>query len=219
MKKLAENPYLNGSRAHMEQYGAIIVAANFWRLLCFVLALAVVILGAGYVALSLQHKVVPYAVEFNEHSEVARVTRADEMAAPSSNQIRSSIGQWLVGLKTVYGDLRALQVVLDKTYAMTLPGSPADKAMRSYHEDNNPYDRAKKETVEIAVHSVMPLSGDTWRIEWTERTKEINGQVVDTKTWQGTATVVIVPPSDEKQILINPIGVYVSDFTSSIRQL
>jgi type IV secretion system protein VirB5 len=218
-KHLLKNPYLEGSRAFMEQNGAVIVAANFWRLLCFVLSVALIILAGGFVWVSSQHRVVPYAVEFNEHSEVARVTRADVMPVPNANQVRASIRQWVIGAKTVYGDLRALQAMLDQTYATTLPGSPADKAIRSFHEGNNPYERASKETVEVAVNSVMPLGGDTWRVEWTEKTKAANGQVVDTKVWQGSCTVVIVPPVDDKQILVNPIGVYVKDFTWSVRQL
>lgn len=218
-KSMSENPYLNGSKAFMEQYGSIIVAANQWRLISIVEGIALIILIAGFVFLSLQHKVVPYAVEFNEHAEVARVTRAEAMSAPKENQIRASIREWLIGAKTVYGDLRAQQALLDKTYAMTLPGSPADKAIRTFHEANNPYAISEKETKEIAVNAVMPLGGDTWRIEWTEKTKQKSGLVIDTQVWQGTATVVIVPPADDKQILINPIGVYLKDFTWSIRQL
>lgn len=218
-KSLVENPYLKGSQAFMEQYGSIIVAANQWRLIAIVLGVALVIISAGFVFVSLQHKVVPYTVEFNEYAEVSRVRRADVMAAPNANQVRASIRQWLIGARTVYADLRALQALLDQTYAMTLPGSAADKAIRSYHEGNNPYARAKDETVDVAVNSVMPLSGDTWRIEWTETTKHTNGQVADKKTWQGSFTVAIVPPADDKQILINPIGVYAKDFTWSIRQL
>ena len=219
MKKLSENPYLNGSKLFMEQYGSIIVAANQWRLISIVEGIVIIILAAGFVFKSMQHTVVPYAVEFNEHAEVARVTRADVMAAPNTNQIRASIRQWLIGAKTVYGDLRAQQALLDQTYAMTLSGSPADKAIRTFHEGNNPYAISEKETKEVAVNSVMPLGGETWRIEWTERTKQKNGQIIDTQVWQGTLTVAIVPPVDDKQILINPIGVYVKDFTWSIRQL
>lgn len=219
MKKLSENPYLNGSKLFMEQYGTIIVAANQWRLISLILGVAVIILSAGFVWQAQQQQVIPYAVEFNEHSEVARVTRADVMATPNANQIRASIRQWLIGAKTVYGDLRAQQALLDQTYAMTLSGSPADKAIRAFHEGNNPYAISEKETKEVAVNSVMPLGGETWRIEWTERTKQKNGQVIDTQVWQGTFTVAIVPPVDDKQILINPIGVYVKDFTWSIRQL
>lgn len=217
-KSMSENPYLNGSKLFMEQYGSIIVAANQWRLLAYGALVLALLLGGGLIAVSLQHKVVPYAVEFNEHAEVARVTRAEAMVAPNANQIRASIREWLIGAKTVYGDLRAQQALLDKTYAMTLPGSPADKAIRAFHEGNNPYAISEKETKEVAVNSVNPLGGDTWRIEWTEKTKQKNGMVIDTQIWQGTATVVIVPPADDRQILINPIGVYLKDFTWSVRQ-
>jgi len=220
MKKTPlENPYLRGRQTFMEQYGAIIVAANQWRLISACLSLAVIALAVGIGFIANQAKVIPYAVELNEHSEVVRVTRTDAMSAPNANQIKASIRQWMIGARTVYGDMRALQALLDQTYATTLPGSKADKAIRAYHEANNPYERSGKESVDVAVHSVMPNGGDTLRIEWTERTKGLNGQVTETKAWQALVTVEIVPPSNDKQILINPIGVYVSDVTLSERQL
>jgi len=218
-KTILENPYLSGRQTFMEQYGAIIVAANQWRLIAACLGAAVVILSISIGFIANQAKVIPYAVEFNAHGEVDRVVRADAVSAPNANVIKALIRQWMIGARTVYGDMRALQALLDQTYATTLPGSKADKAIRAYHEANNPYERSGKESVDVAVHSVMTNGGDTWRIEWTERTKATNGQVMETKAWQALVTVEIVPPVNDKQILINPMGVYVSDVTLSERQL
>jgi type IV secretion system protein VirB5 len=215
----SENRYLASRQEYMEQTGSLVKAMHQWRLASIIQAVALIILSAGFVAVALQHRVVPYAVAFNEHSEVVRVGRADVLAHPTTNQTRASLRNWIIGARTVYGDRRALQAQLDLTYAMTLPDSAAFKSLTTFHRENNPYARSQKEAVEVAVNSVMPLTDETWRIEWTETTKQANGQVLDTKIWQGSFTVVIVPPADDSQILINPLGVYVKQFTWAIRQL
>lgn len=217
----SESRYLAGRQEYMEQTGSLVKSRENWRIAAIIEGVSIIILAGGIVAVSLQQKVVPFAVAFNEHSEVVRVARADVAAHPTANQIKASLRQWLIGARSVYGDWRALQALLNQAYAMTLPDSPASKSLNAFHQENDPYKRARKEAVDVAVNSVtqMPNSDDTWRIEWTETTKQANGQVTDMKTWQGLFTVVIAPPTDEGQILINPLGVRVKQFNWSARQL
>ena len=213
MKQPAENPYLDGKRAFLEQHATIVLAAHQWKMIasgCIVISIIAV---SGVVALALQHKVVPFVVETNEHSEVVRVTRADEMARPTTNQIKAALRDWITGARSVWGDYRAKEDMIRTTYAITLPESPAYQSLATYHKENDPFKRSQKEAVEVAVNNVSLIAGDTWRIEWTETTKLVSGRVVDVKVWQGSFTVVIVPPVNEKQILVNPLGVQVKDFT------
>jgi len=213
VRKPSENPYLDGKRAFLEQHATIVQAANQWRLISFGCIAGFIIAVSGLVAVSLQHKVVPFVVETNAHSEVVRVTRADEMARPTTNQIKAALNDWITGARSVWGDYRAQDAMIRTTYAITLPESPAYQSLATFHKENDPFKRAQKEAVEVAVNNVSLIAGDTWRIEWTETTKLISGRVVDVKVWQGSFTVVVVPPVNEKQILINPLGVQVKDFT------
>ena len=213
MKQPSENPYLDGKRAFLEQHATIVHAAHQWRLISFGCIAGFIVATSGLVAVSLQHKVVPFVVEMNEHSEVVRVTRADEMARPTVNQIKSALTNWIIGARSVWGDYRAQEYMIRKTYAITLPDSSAYAALATYHKENDPFKRSQKEGVEVAVNNVSLIAGDTWRIEWTETTKGVNGRVIDVKTWQGSFTVVVVPPVNEGQILVNPLGVQVKDFT------
>lgn len=214
-----ENPYLAGRQEYADRYYDLTKLAHNWCMAALVAGVMAIVATGGLIAVALQHKVVPYAVEFNEHDEVARVVRADEAAAPSTNQIRASLRQLVIGARTVFGDRRAQKVMIDQTYAMILPDSPAFKSLTAFHSENNPYVRSQKEAVEISVNSVMPVSDETWRVEWTETVKQANGQVISTSIWQGSFTVVIVPPNDDKQILINPLGVYVKQFSWAPRQI
>lgn len=212
-KNIPESPYLYARREWNERYGGYIELANNWRLVALgSLAIALVATG-GLVWVAGQHKVVPYAVEFNQHGEVVRVTRADLAARPNMQQMQAALRSWIIGARTVYVDRRAQQTIVDTTYAMTLPDSSAYMTLASYHRENNPYTRSASETVEIIVHAVSPVSEETWQIEWTETIKQRSGKVISTKQWQGTFTAALAPPTDERQIMVNPLGIYVKQFT------
>lgn len=212
-----DSPYLRARQEWNERYGDYIKSAHQWRLAAIgSIAVALVAVG-GMVSLSMQQKVVPYAVELNGHSEVVRVVRADVMARPTTNQVRASLRSWVIGARTVYVDRRAQQNLLDATYAMTMPDSPAFQTLSNYHRENNPYERTARETAEITVNAIVPVSGETWQVEWTEIVKQRSGKVVDQKAWQGSFTISISPPTDDRQIMINPLGIYVKQFAWTTR--
>ena len=216
-KGAPETPYLAGRREWNERYGSYIKRENNWRLVAFG-SLAVALMSvSGLVWVSGQAKVVPYAVQLNGNSEVVRVQRADVASRPNANQMRAALRNWVIGARTVYVDLRAEQALVDATYAMTLPDSPAYQNLATYHRESNPYTRATNETVEVEVKAVVPVSDETWQVEWTETTKKRSGKIVDTKQWQGTFTVLISPPTNEAQIMVNPLGIYVRQFAWTTR--
>lgn len=212
-----EELYLSARREWNERYGDYIKSAHNWRLIAVGSIGVALICSGGMVALSLQQKIVPYAVEFNEHHEPVRVIRTDAMEHPSAHQIRAGLRTWIVGARSVYLDRRAMRDMLVSTYAMTKPGSSAYGSLTGYHKEHDPYKLSQEHTVEVAVNAVMPVSGDTWRIEWTETKRQLSGRMVESNTWQATATIAIIPPADESQIMLNPIGMYVSSFDWSKR--
>lgn len=216
-KPVTRDPYLNAQRKWNDVRGDDIQAMRQWRMVGIAGLAIGLICSGGMVAMSMQHKVVPFLVEYNEHAEPVRVARADVMAHPNMNQIKAALRMWITGARTVYGDRRAQQVMIDTTYAMTLPESAAYQSLAEFHRENNPYERSQKEAVEVMVHAATRMSEDTWQVEWTETTRQLSGRVTDVKAWQGAFTVVIVPPTDEKQIMVNPGGIYIRQFTTAAR--
>lgn len=214
----AHTPYLKAQGAFNEMYATYYNAARYWRHMAYGAWAVAAITAGGLVAVSLQHKVVPYAVEYNAHGEPVRITRADEMEQPNHNQVRAALRSWLVGVRTVYVDRRAQDNLIKASMAMTLPQSAAYQSVADYLQANNPYEISRKETVEVVVNSVRSVSDRTWLIEWTETRKQITGKVIDSRVWQGSFLAVIVPPTDEGQIMVNPVGVFVQQFSWGERQ-
>jgi len=211
-KDTPESPYLAARREWNERYGSYIARANHWRLATFGSVAVALIAVTGLVIVSSQHKVVPFIVETNAHGESMAVRPADVAQKPNENQLKAALRQWVIGARTVYVDLRAQQAIVDATYGMTLPNSPAFRQLADYHRANNPYERARDVVVDITVNAVVSVSEESWQVEWTESIQQRSGGQLGTRQWQGTFTVVIAPPTNPKQIMINPLGIYVRQF-------
>ncbi|WP_443694981.1 VirB8/TrbF family protein [Pseudomonas sp.] len=209
-----ETPYLSARREWNERYSSYIVAANNWRIAALGSIGVSLILAGGFVWVSGQHKVVPYYVETNAYGEVTRVTRADRAGQPTEKQMKAGLRQWITGARTVYIDARAEQQIVNTTYAMTLPDSAAYSVLATYHRDNDPYQRAQKETVEVLWHGASLIGGDTWQIEWTETIRSRTGkQIGDPITYVATVNTLVATPTEEDTITINPFGIYVQQFS------
>ncbi|WP_454611157.1 VirB8/TrbF family protein, partial [Labrenzia sp. MBR-25] len=58
----------------------------------------------------------------------------------------------------------------------------------------------------------VPLSNQSYQIDWTEIERDRKGKELQTKRWRGVANVTLSPPQDEAIIRLNPIGLYLKDF-------
>jgi type IV secretion system protein VirB5 len=204
----AESPYLTARREWNERYGDYIKAANNWRLIAIGCVLVALVAVAGLANLAGQQKIIPYVVQYDANGELIRVGKADVASNPTDRQMVAALRNWVIGVRTVYVDAQAQEAVTDLAYAMTQPGSACHQTLIEYHREHNPYVRAQQETVEVTVNAVVPISGQTWQIDWTEATKQRSGKLLSTKQYQGSITVVVAPPNDELQIMLNPLGIY-----------
>ena len=218
-KQLPTSPYLDARREWNERYGSYIIEARNWR--SFALFLSVVLLvsaGGNWVQAS-REKIAIYYVNTDPQGRANEVWRADQATpGPKTEHIRAALQAWLLGARTVYVDSRAIKRLVDATYAMTLPDSAAHQMLVAYHREHNPYQRAAHETVELALETPVQLTPDTWQLEWTETVKSRNsGKVLHQHRYQLTAHVLILAPKDEAQLLANPMGLYVRQFSWPVR--
>ncbi|OHV78555.1 VirB8/TrbF family protein [Rhizobium sp. LCM 4573] len=212
-----ESPYLAARREWNERYGDHVKASNDWKIATFMSLAVAFVAAGGMVYYANQPRTIPYAVERNEHGEVVNVARLERAAPVGTREIKAALRSWVIGARTVYVDNRATQDRVNATYNHTLPDSPAYKELAMYHRDNNPYQRAVNETVEVQVHAVQPISDESWQVEWSETVKQRSGAVVGTKQMQGTFTVLVAPSEDDATMMVNPFGIYVRQFSWTTR--
>lgn len=212
-------PYLAARREWNERYGSHIIDARNWRTIAFICGIALILSAAGNVIQTSKEKIAVYYVNTDTNGKTREIWRADQSTpGPKTEQIRAALQNWVLGARTVYADNRATKRVVDAAYAMTMPDSAAYQTLATYHRENNPYQRAANEAVEVAMQTPVQLSKDTWQVEWTETVKNRNsGKLISTQSYQLTANVLIVAPKDEAQLIANPVGLYVRQFSWPVR--
>lgn len=211
------NPYLDARREWNERYGDYIAQAHTWRLAAFA-SLAISALAVGGLAwMATQSKVTPYIVEVNGLGDAVPVSIAEKAARPDARIIRAQLARWITNVRSVYLDAAAERQAIDQAYAMTIRRSPAFQTLVDYHKANDPFTRAQTESATVQVESVLPLTESSWRLEWREEVRNREGQVTSHLNWQAVVAVSVIPPEDARQVLINPMGVYVNAISWSQR--
>ena len=89
---------------------------------------------------------------------------------------------------------------------------PSTEKVNAWFRSSSPFEKAKTSTVAIEVNNVVPLSTQSFQIDWTEYERDRKGKEVATRRFRGVAGVVLSPPQDEAVIRLNPIGLYIKDF-------
>ena len=89
--------------------------------------------------------------------------------------------------------------------------------MKEWYSHNSPYEIAKSgKLVHVEIKSLpLPISSDTYRIEWIETVRTHTGVTVSTTPYEASVTVMIVPPASEEVLLRNPGGVQITDISTN----
>lgn len=213
MEKAAENPYLAGRREWMERYGSYIQAAQQWRMVAIgSLATAAIAVG-GMVYAATQNHLIPYVVAVDRLGTAVPVGRADAATQADTRIIRAQLARWISNTRSVYVDAAAQRAVIDEAYSMLSRGGSSYNVLNEFYRSKTPFERAERETVTVEVKAVLPMGGDTWRVEWVEETRGRNGEVQSKAEWQAAITVSVSPPKEENVILRNPLGIYITEFS------
>jgi type IV secretion system protein VirB5 len=211
------NPYLNARREWNERYGDYIAQARNWRLAAILALVVALITSAGLVTVASQSQIVPYVVRVDKLGSAAAVDRADRLVKPDHQLIVASLARFIANIRSVYTDAGAERALLKEAYAMINERGDAYARLNDHMRAHDPFERAKTETVMVEVESVLPLSADSWRIEWREETRTRDGSKPQTQHWQATIAITLNPPSDEATIRLNPLGIYINSYSWSQR--
>lgn len=212
-RKADPNPYLNARREWQERYGDHVTAAANWRLaaICSAIITAIAVTGLAYTAS--QNHYIPYVVQVDKLGVAVPAGRADVASRADERIVRAQLARWISNVRSVYVDAAAQRSIIDESYAMVSKGGSAFNLLNDNFRANSPFERAQKETVTIEVSTVLPMAGDSWRVEWKEITRGRDGRIESTADWQAAVTIQISPPTSEVTILRNPLGIYVVEFS------
>ncbi|WP_288230755.1 type IV secretion system protein [uncultured Desulfovibrio sp.] len=209
------NPYLNARQEWLERYGSYINRAAQWRLTAFI---ALLLLGGsimGNVIQANQVKAIPYIIEVDKLGKAAVTTRADQASAAPLRLIQAEIAACITDWRTVTADIE-LQKQMIQRLSFFVAGS-AKGVLKEWFTTNNPYEIAKAgKLVHVEIKSLpLPVSADSYRVEWTETVRAHSGVALENHSYEATVSVQINPPTAEAVLLRNPGGVYITSLSAS----
>jgi type IV secretion system protein TrbF len=219
-KQRAPNPYLDGRRAWNSHVDRAYAAQHTWQLVG-VAGLLVGLAGvAGIVYVGSKSKFVPYVIEVNKLGEAVAVGPALVAGPADPRVVRASLASFIASARLVTPDISLQRQAIFRVYAMLHTKDPAAQQMNEFYngsKESSPFARASKVTVTTDINSVLPISGNSWQVDWQETTRDRSGALVGQPVhMRATLTVYLEPPSttgDEEAIQRNPLGIYVSNYT------
>jgi type IV secretion system protein VirB5 len=207
-----ENPYLAARQEWNERYGSYVMAARAWRIVG-VTGMLMAVIGFSYALYqSTQVKLVPYIVEVDRLGTAASAGFPQQIEYADARVVRATLGSFVSNFRSVTPDAVVQKQYIDRTYALLRTSDPATEKINAWFRGNSPFDRALTMTVAIEVTNIVPLSNQTYQVDWTEFQRDRQGKELGTRRYRGIATVTLTPPQDEAVIRFNPIGLYLRDF-------
>jgi type IV secretion system protein TrbF len=205
------NPYLAARKEWDERYGDLISRAKNWRAAAFLFGLIALATVGGLIVIAKQARVVPYVVAVDSVGRLASVGMAERASVADDRIKRAAIYQWVSDWRFVTIDGISQRKAIDRVYAMIGSGTPAQLVVSDFYSKDPPYVRAQTQTVDVDVKAVFATSDKTYEVEWTEITRTLSGQVRTEERWKGSLTIAVNPPTEERLIRINPLGVFVTN--------
>ena len=204
------SPYLNGREEWLERYCPYIRRAAQWRIVSFLCLCITSISITGNVMQASQTKTVPYIIEVDALGKAAVVAGADTASATPKRLIQAEIAKCVSDWRTVTADVELQQKMIERL-SFFMAGS-AKGVLRQWYEANNPYEIAKSgKLVHVEIKGLpLPVSSDSYRVEWVETVRSHAGVMLDSHIYEATVTIQINPPTVDAVLLRNPGGVYIT---------
>jgi type IV secretion system protein TrbF len=219
-ERRASNPYLDGRRAWNSHVDRAYAAQHTWQLLCVVCLLIALAAVGGTIYLGSRSKFIPYVIEVDKLGEAVAVGRAQVAAPADPRVVRASLASFIASARLVTPDVSLQREAIFRVYAMLQSKDPAAQTINEWYnggKDSLPFVRAAKVTVTTDINSVLPISENSWQVDWQETTRDRSGALVGQPVHMRAMLTVYLEPlsttTDEAAIERNPLGIYVSTYT------
>lgn len=210
-----DTPYAKAKAEWDMRLGNAVIQAKNWRMAFFAtLAFVAFPSIAGNIIQATQSKLIPYIVEVNEDGSVnskGRITKSWNEYSPNKGVAMSMLRTFIEKSRTIPSDRNVLKKNWAEIYSLV-----SLKAAQSLQQEwDTIFTRMKDgmhETVYVDIKSIIPLSENSWQVEWAENTFSRQGGKVSSMRWRATFQLRSHAPETEAEFEKNPIGLYITEF-------
>jgi type IV secretion system protein VirB5 len=209
-----ETPHVKARQEWDNRMGSTLVHAKNWRLAAFALIGLVLVSMIGLIYLGAQPKAVPLVVAVDKLGAPTYLGPVDQAARdfkPSTASLQYHLRRFVDDTRSISSDPAVLKRNWLDAYKLVTPNGA--NQLNAYVKDANPFKRLDDEIrMSVQVNVTVPLSRDTWQVEWTETTWDKNGNPTASAVWRGNFHVLIHLPEGEEDLAANPLGLFIDEF-------
>jgi type IV secretion system protein VirB5 len=209
-----DTPYKRAKQEWDDRIGNAAVQARMWRMFAFaVLFLVAMPAVGGMIWLGSLPKKVPYIVEVARDGSAmnrGEAGRAWQDYKPTDPSIKYHLQRFIQDTRMISSDGAVVKRNwLDAYRLVTANGS---NTLNAYVQKNDPFSRLATERVSVDVLSMVPLSAESWQVDWKESVWGVHGEPLGDSYWRGIFKIVLKQPQTDEQLASNPIGLYIDEF-------
>lgn len=207
------NPYDRAKEEWDNRIGSSVAQAYNWRKIAFCAIGLCFILGGGLIYQSTKAQVIPYVIEVNGDG-VPQVAGAvnETKHVPQEKEIKYFLGQFIQKTRSLPMDPVVYRQNLDAAY--TCMQQEAANKFNALMKKENSAEMLGRQTIQVNVKVVIPMSDQTYQVRWTESVYE-NGSLKETNNMAGVFMLTFGQPQNEKAIMQNPLGIFIKDLSWS----
>ncbi len=214
-QKKSANPYLDARREWNAQFGRHISEKNSWRVAALISLLTALLSIGGLLTLGASKKVVPFVAVVDDLGNTIATASATSTGSTDPRVVRAVISDFYKNFRSVTTDGYAQKERIKRVYSLISAQDPAYRVMNEHfsNKDNDPFTRAKTITASVNMSSILPLSKNTFQVEWEEVVRDRNGKIVSTEDYQSALTIKQTDQLTGQEMLDNPLGLYVVEIS------
>lgn len=198
-----------GRREWDDRYAGLAHGKRNWQLAALGLLAIDGLLTAGLIHLASQSRVSPFVVEVDRLGQAVAFGPAEQLRKTDERLIRYQLNLFVRDVRSVFSDAEVQKTVINRAYGHAKDGALG--FLNDYFKKSNPFLREAEGTVTVQVQSVLRLSASSWQVQWRETQLAPGGRVVSETAWQAVLGVELTPPETTDVLLVNPLGLYVTE--------
>lgn len=208
-----EHSYLAARQDWQERYGSLIAQARNWRLIAMLEAAAIILALSIAIFFAVRNPFQPVIIPIDSFGRTVGGGVSQPLTKEQEDSTRNAlIHAFVYDMRTVSSDQVAQKQAIDRVYARIKKGSAANVSLNDHYRADSPFERAKTQTVNVQLNSILRTSAHTYEASWTETTRETSsGELTGRSKWRAVFTVVESKPQTEAAAWLNPMGVFVTN--------
>lgn len=214
----SDNPYLSARRTWNEHVRGVISSRQSWQFIGLLSMLITLASIGGIIHIGSQSKFIPYVVQVDKLGETVAAGPVSPTETVDPRILSATVSEFISSARVVTPDVALQRKAILKLYALLSANDPATEKMNEWLNGNSPFKRAEKEMVSIEIKSVLNQTANTWQVDWVETFRDRQGVIKEAKNMRALITVYTTrnnAQTTEEQIRLNPLGIYIRDFSWS----